>query len=92
MNFGIILGTKEYEKAWNAFRFATTAKKNGHVVRVFLMGDAVECEYISHDQYNVAGQLKTFLEAGGTILACETCLKSRQMNSSNVCPHSTMDA
>ena len=27
MNFGIILETKELEKAWNAFRFATTARK-----------------------------------------------------------------
>jgi uncharacterized protein involved in oxidation of intracellular sulfur len=29
MKYGIILETKEYEKAWNAFRFATTAKKVG---------------------------------------------------------------
>ena len=28
------------------------------------MGDAVECEYIAHDQYDVAGQLKVFIEAG----------------------------
>jgi uncharacterized protein involved in oxidation of intracellular sulfur len=26
MKIGIILETKEYEKAWNAFRFAVTAK------------------------------------------------------------------
>ena len=44
MKIGIILETKEYEKAWNAFRFATTAKKEGHEVKVFLMGKAVECE------------------------------------------------
>ena len=28
MKFGIILETKEYEKAWNAFRFALSSKKN----------------------------------------------------------------
>ena len=39
---GIILETKEYEKAWNAFRFAVTAKKQGHEVKVFLMGEEVE--------------------------------------------------
>ena len=27
MKLGIILETKEYEKAWNALRFATTARK-----------------------------------------------------------------
>ncbi len=29
MKMGIILETKEYEKAWNAFRFAVTAKMEG---------------------------------------------------------------
>ena len=33
MKIGIILETKEYEKAWNAFRFAVTAKKQGHCLR-----------------------------------------------------------
>jgi hypothetical protein len=27
MKIGIIIETKEFEKAWNAFRFAVTAKK-----------------------------------------------------------------
>jgi hypothetical protein len=35
MNFSIILETKEYEKAWNAFRFAVTAKKDGYLVKYF---------------------------------------------------------
>ena len=33
MKIGIILETKEHEKAWNAFRFATTGRKQGHEVR-----------------------------------------------------------
>jgi uncharacterized protein involved in oxidation of intracellular sulfur len=90
MNLGIILETKEPEKAWNAFRFATTAKKNGHEVKVFLMGEAVECEGLIHDTYNVEAQLKTFVAEGGIILACGTCLKSRNQEGSDVCPISTM--
>ncbi len=90
MKIGIILETKEYEKAWNAFRFAVTAKKQGHDVKLFLMGEAVECEGLSHEKYNVAEQLRAFVNAGGEILACGTCLKSRQLDSSNVCPISTM--
>jgi sulfur relay (sulfurtransferase) complex TusBCD TusD component (DsrE family) len=90
MNFGIILETKEPEKAWNAFRFATASKKNGHEVKVFLMGEAVECESLTHEKYDVAAQLKGFADAGGTILACGTCLKSRQMAGTEACPLSTM--
>jgi uncharacterized protein involved in oxidation of intracellular sulfur len=90
MKFGIILETKEPEKAWNAFRFASASKKNGHEVKVFLMGEAVECENLTHEKFDVVGQLKAFVEAGGTVLACGTCLKSRQMNATETCPLSTM--
>jgi uncharacterized protein involved in oxidation of intracellular sulfur len=90
MKIGIILETKEFEKAWNAFRFATTARKKGHEVKVFLMGEAVECENLTHEKYDVAGQLKAFVGAGGDILACGTCLKSRKMEGSDTCPISTM--
>lgn len=44
MKLGIIIETKEYEKAWNAMRFAVTAKKNGHEVKVFLMGEISKCK------------------------------------------------
>ena len=43
MKIGVILETNEFEKAWNAFRFAVTAKKQGYEVKVFLMGEAVDC-------------------------------------------------
>ncbi len=90
MKLGIIIETKEYEKAWNAFRFAVTAKKQNNEVKVFLMGEAVECEGLVHETYNVDEQLKNFLKAGGEILACGTCLNSRQLDSSEACPISTM--
>lgn len=90
MNIGVIIETKEFEKAWNAFRFAVTAKKQQHAVKVFLMGEAVECEGLVHEKYNVDEQLKLFVSIGGEILACGTCLKSRQLVSTEVCPISTM--
>lgn len=90
MKIGIIIETKEYEKAWNAFRFAVTAKNQGYEVKVFLMGEAVECEGLIHEKYNVDEQLKRFAEMGGEILACGTCLKSRQLKGSDTCPISTM--
>jgi len=79
MKLGIILETREFEKAWNAFRFAVTAKNEAHEVKVFLMGEAVECEALTHEKFDVARQLKAFIEVGGEILACGTCLKSRKM-------------
>jgi len=90
MKIGIILQTKEHEKAWNAFRFAVTAKKQGHEVKLFLMGEAVECEGLTHEKYNVDEQLHAFIDVGGEILACGTCLKSRQLDGSESCPVSTM--
>ncbi len=90
MKIGIIIETKEPEKAWNAFRFAVTAKKTGHEVKVFLMGEAVECEGLLHEKYNVDEQLKLFSSLGGDILACGTCLKSRQLGGTEACPLSTM--
>ena len=90
MKLGIILETKEFEKAWNALRFATTAKKQNHEVKVFLMGEAVECEELTNEEFSVAGQLKAFIEAGGEILACGTCLKSRKKEGTDACPISTM--
>lgn len=90
MKLGIILETKEFEKAWNAMRFAVTAKKNNHEVKVFLMGEAVEIENLTHEKYNVADQVKAFYEADGEILACGTCLISRNIDSTDVCPLSTM--
>ena len=90
MKFGIILETKEYEKAWNAFRFALSSKKNGNEVKVFLMGEAVECEGLVHEKYNVDEQLQKFVEEGGEVLACGGCLKSRNKEGTETCPLSTM--
>ena len=90
MKIGIIIETKEPEKAWNAFRFAVTARKQGHDVKLFLMGEAVECEGLVHEKYNVDEQIRLFVSNGGEILACGTCLKSRQLNGTDSCPLSTM--
>lgn len=90
MKLGLIIETKEYEKAWNAMRFAVGAKKKGHEVKVFLMGEGVEIENLTHEKFNVAAQVLAFHELKGVILACGTCLKSRNMGETEVCPINTM--
>lgn len=72
-------------------RFAVASKKKGHEVKVFLMGEAVEIENLSNEKYDVGEQVTLFYVVGGIILACGTCLKSRNMDSSDVCPLSTMN-
>lgn len=90
MKLGIILETKEPEKVWNALRFATTARKQEHDVKFFLMGEAVEIESVENEKFNVKQQLQNFVNADGEVLACGTCLETRKMGASNVCPISTM--
>lgn len=90
MKIGIIIETKEAEKAWNAMRFGVTARKNDHEVKIFLMGEGVEIEGKSELPYNIAEQIDSFLELGGEMLACGTCLQSRKKEATETCPMSTM--
>ncbi len=90
MKIGIIVSTNEPEVVWNAFRFGNTALKSNHDVKVFLINKGVEMEDIESEKYNVKEQTDFFLRDKGQILACGTCLKSRQKEGGNVCPISTM--
>lgn len=90
MKIGIIIETKEYEKAWNAFRFAIVAKEQGHEVKIFLMGEGVECVELTHEKYNVKEKYDDFVSMGGIVYACGTCLRSRNMQGTETCPLSNM--
>lgn len=90
MKFGVIIETSEPEKAWNGVRFGNASLKAGHEVKIFLMSAGVEVESLDEGKYNVKMQLEDFAKNGGTLLACGTCLKSRNRAESEVCPISTM--
>jgi len=90
MKLGIIISTNEPEVVWNAFRFGNTSIKANHEVKVFLINKGVEVEEIKNEKYNVKEQTDLFIKNKGKILACGTCLKSREKEGSNVCPISTM--
>lgn len=91
MKLGIIIETNDPEQAWNGVRFANAALKRGHDVRIFLMSAGVEIENIVHEKYNAKKQIDDFVENKGIVLACGTCMKSRNQTASDVCPISTMD-
>ena len=90
MKISIILNTNEPETVWNAFRFGNTSINAGHETKVFLINKGVEIEDIRDERYNTKEQADLFIENKGQILACGTCLKSREKESSKVCPISTM--
>ncbi len=90
MKIGVVISTNEPEVVWNAFRFGVTALASNHEVKVFLMNKGVEIEDIKDEKYDVKKQVDSFIENKGKILACGTCLKSRQKEGSNVCPISSM--
>jgi len=91
MKLGIIIETNNPEQAWNGVRFANAALKRGHDVRIFLMSAGVEIENIVHEKYNAKKQIEDFVENKGIVLACGTCMKSRNQTASDVCPISTMN-
>lgn len=91
MKIGIIIETNDLEKAWNGLRFAVTAKsERNHEVKVFLMGAGVEVEGLTDKLYNTQEQLYKFRDLGGEVLACGTCMISRDMEETETCPISTM--
>jgi sulfur relay (sulfurtransferase) complex TusBCD TusD component (DsrE family) len=89
MKIGIIFSDTDPELVWNALRFANTALLEDHEVNVFLLGQGVEIESIKSEKFNVKEQLEKFNQLNGRMLACGTCIKSRQMQF-DVCPISTM--
>ena len=89
MKTGLIISNTDPEVVWNALRFANTAILEWHQVKIFLLGAGVEIEGIRSEKFNVQEQLQKFNELSGTMLACGTCIKSRQMQFA-ICPISTM--
>ena len=90
MKLGIIISTNDAETCWNAVRFANFSSNNKDEVNIFLIGKGVEYEQISNEQFNIIEQAEKFLDSGGKIFACGTCLKQRNSTGSNLCPISTM--
>ena len=90
MKIGVILSTNDPEEVWNAFRFGNVALKESHTVRVFLVNKGVEAEDIKSERFPVQEQLQAFVANKGELLACGTCMKNRQKESSEYCPIATM--
>lgn len=91
MKLGIIIYSTDAETVWNAFRLGVFSLKEGDRVKAFLLAKGVECENLVNDKFNVKEQMQLFVDNGGKILACGTCLKIRNSEGSELCPLSTMN-
>lgn len=90
MQLGLIIETNDAERIWNGFRLANTALDADHSVEVFLLGDGVEAPDIETETFNPSGLMRKYLNAGGTLYACGTCLDSRDLEEDDLRPRSTM--
>ncbi|MFH1785460.1 MAG: DsrE family protein [Candidatus Micrarchaeota archaeon] len=86
MKLGVVISTNDAETVWNAFRIANFSKKEGDAVKVFLVGMSVEYEKYSETKFPSKEEAQKFIMAGGEILACGTCMKSRNQSYVPLCP------
>ena len=90
MKLGVIITQTDPETVFNALRLALYGLEQGDRVRVFLSGKGVEIDRIEDPKFDVQGQARRFLDAGGQFLACGACLKLRDSGGSEICPLSTL--
>ena len=90
MKLGLIIYSTDPETIWNAFRLGLFTLKQGDLAKAFLLAKGVECEKLDAPPFNVPELMQAFVEAGGRILACGTCLQLRHSGGSELCPLSTM--
>lgn len=90
MHLGLIVETNDAERVWNAFRLAITTLEEGHSVETFLLGDGVEAPDLEAEKFNPHGVMVKYSREGGELLACGTCLDSRDLEEDNLRPRSTM--
>lgn len=90
MKIGVVISSNDAETCWNALRYANFALGQKDEVKVFFMGKGVEYQKIRTDKFNTVEQAEKFMQSGGKIYACGTCIKSREQEGSEMCPINTM--
>ncbi len=90
MKIGVIISSNDAETCWNALRYANFALGQKDDVKVFFMGKGVEYQKVSTEKFNTLEQADKLLKSGVKIYACGTCIKSREQESTEMCPISTM--
>lgn len=89
-SIGIVIYSNDVETVWNAIRLANYSKNQGDTVQIFLLAKGVEVDKLVNENSDLKQQVDSFLEKGGSIFGCGTCLQSRKNNEPQVCKFSSM--
>lgn len=89
-SIGIVIYSDDAETVWNAMRFANFSVNSGDTVEIFLLGKGVVMDTLAKYNSDIKEQSDIFLESGGVILGCGTCLRSRNNFEPKVCKMSSM--
>ena len=89
-SIGIVIHSNDIETVWNVLRLANYAKNEGDTVTIFLLAKGVELDSLVKHNKDLNEQVEEFLNSGGTILGCGTCLVGRKNNTPQVCKFSSM--
>jgi hypothetical protein len=89
-SIGMVISTNDIETVWNALRLANYSLNEGDTVSIFLLGKGVELENLIKSEKDIKEQTEAFLEGGGLIMGCGTCLQSRKNNEPQICRLSSM--
>jgi len=87
---GMVIYSNDTETVWNALRLANYSKNQGDTVQIFLLGKGVELDSMVKTDTDLKEQADKFLDSGGSILGCGTCLKSRNNKEPQVCTYSSL--
>jgi len=89
-SIGMVIYSNDTETVWNALRLANYSKNQGDTVKIFLLGKGVELDSMVKTNTDLKEQADKFLDNGGSILGCGTCLRSRNNKQPQVCTFSSL--
>ena len=89
-SLGLVIYSEDTETVWNALRLANFSKNQGDTVNIFLLGRGVELENLIQTSEDIDEQVQLFLDGGGAIMGCGTCLKSRKNDEPQICKLSSL--
>ena len=89
-SMGLVIYSDDTETVWNAMRLANFSRKQGDTVNIFLLGKGVELENLIQESKDIDEQVQLFLDGGGSILGCGTCLQSRNNDEPQICKLSSL--
>ena len=79
MKISAVIYTHDPETVWNALRFANFARAMGEEVTIFLIGKGVELSSLNTETFKVTEELEAFIDDGGEVFVCGTCLQIHQI-------------